>query len=164
MDSIFCSSLSAHSLNMSKLQTNADDCADGIPIPIVKLNRWTIVVSVIVALILQQPLITTALFVVLLLATMFGPRGSLIFQIGKRAFAKQNLTAPREDRRLMRFNNTIAVVMLGIAQIAFVAGAPVVGWTLGIAIVIAASVALAGFCVGCFFYYQFRLQKTRLFG
>ena len=149
---------------MSKLQTNSDDCADGIPIPIVKLNRWVIVVSVIVALILQQPLITTALFVVLLLATVFGPRGSLIFQVGKRVFAKQNLTAPREDRRLMRFNNTIAVVMLGIAQIAFVAGAPVVGWALAIAIVIAASVALAGFCIGCFFYYQFRLQKTRLFG
>ena len=149
---------------MSKTQTNSDACADGIPDPIVKLNRWIIVVSVIVALILQQPLITTALFVVLLLATVLGPRGSLIFQIGKRIFAKQNLTAPREDRRLMRFNNTIAVVMLGIAQITFVAGAPVVGWTLGIAIVIAASVALAGFCVGCFFYYQFRLQKTRLFG
>jgi len=117
-----------------------------------------------VALILQQPLITTALFVVLLLATVFGPRGSLIFQIGKRAFARQNLTAPREDRRLMRFNNSIAVVMLGIAQIAFMAGASAVGWALAIAIVIAASVALAGFCIGCFFYYQFKLQKTRLFG
>jgi len=31
-------------------------------------------------------------------------------------------------------------------------------------LVTAASVALAGFCVGCFFYYQFKLQKTQLFG
>ena len=148
----------------STLRVPAADCADGIPEPIVKLNRATIVVCVILALILQQPLIISALFLVILSATVFGPRGSLIFQIGSRLFAQQNLTATREDRRLMRFNNTIASVMLGGAQIAFLLGAATVGWVLAIGVAVAAAVALAGFCLGCFLYYQFRLQRTRLFG
>jgi hypothetical protein len=29
---------------------------------------------------------------------------------------------------------------------------------------IAAAVALGGFCFGCFLYYQFNLQRYRLFG
>jgi hypothetical protein len=28
----------------------------------------------------------------------------------------------------------------------------------------AAGVALAGFCVGCFFYYRYRAYRSRLFG
>ena len=31
------------------------DCADGIPMPIVRLNRWMIVVGVLVGLVTQQP-------------------------------------------------------------------------------------------------------------
>jgi hypothetical protein len=137
---------------------------DDIPLPIVKLNRWTLVVSVAAALLLQQPLITTALFLLLLPATLFGQRTSLIFQTGKRLFAAQNAVAEREDRRLQRFNNTIATVLLGAAQIAFGFGWTVVGWGLSLAVAAAAAVALAGFCVGCFLYYQFKLNRYRLFG
>ena len=64
----------------------------------------------------------------------------------------------------MRFNNLIATLLLGFAQVAFILGAPVVGWALALMVAVAASVALAGFCVGCFIYYQFRLQRYRVFG
>jgi hypothetical protein len=140
------------------------ECKDGIPMPIVKLNRWVIVVGVLVGLLMQQPLITTALFVVLLLAVLFGPRGSLVFRAGSILFAKQNLTAEREDRRLMKFNNTIAVVLFGLAQVFFLIGLPTVGWAFSIMVAVAASIALAGFCIGCFLFFQFKVQKTRLFG
>lgn len=135
-----------------------------IPLPIVRLNRWTLVVGVLVGLAFQQPLVTTALFAILLPAVTIGQRASLIFHVGKRLFARQLPAAPREDRRLQRFNNTIATVLLGAAQVAFALGAPVVGWTLALLVAAAAAVALAGFCVGCFFYYQFKLQRYRLFG
>lgn len=138
-------------------------CLD-IPLPVVKLNRWVLFAGILAGLILQQPLFTTLLFVLLVPAVLFGQRRSLIFQIGKRVFAKQIPSAEREDRRLMRFNNSIALILLGAAQIAFLLNVPVVGWTLALMVAVAAGVALAGFCVGCFLYYQFRLQRYRLFG
>lgn len=137
---------------------------DGIPLPIVKLNRWTLVIGIVAGLITQQPLWTAALFVIVLLAVLFGRRWSLVYQVGQRVLARQIATAEREDRRLMRFNNTIAVLLLGAAQIAFVLGVPVVGWVLAGMVALAASIALAGFCVGCFLYFQFKLNRTRLFG
>jgi hypothetical protein len=139
-----------------------------IPLPIVKLNRWVLVVGVLSGLLLQQPLFTTALFAVILSAVLFGRRGSLIFQIGKRLLAKRNATAQREGRvedpRLMRFNNTIAAILLGGAQLAFLFGLSVVGWALSLAVAIAAGVALAGFCLGCFLYFRYRMNRYRLFG
>lgn len=141
----------------------------GIPQPIVRLNRATLVVGIVAGVLLQQPLLTTALFAILLGAVAFGPRGSLIHHVGKRVFARRIAKdeaegVPPEDRRLMRFNNGIALVLLGSAQIAFVLGAPVVGWILAGFVAVAASVALAGFCVGCFLFYQLKLQRTRIFG
>ena len=53
-----------------------------IPLPIVQLNRWVLVVGVVGGLILRQPLLTTALFFVVVSAVLFGRRGSLIFQAG----------------------------------------------------------------------------------
>ena len=139
------------------------DCAD-IPVPIVKLNRWTLVIGIISALVLQQPLITTALFLILLPATLLGQPGSMIYKAGQRLFARQILTARREDRRLQRFNNTIATVLLGGAQLAFLLNLPLAGWLLSSMVAIAAGVALAGFCVGCFLYFQFKINRYRLFG
>jgi len=137
----------------------------GIPLPIVTLNRWTIVVTIVLALILQQPWITTALLIVLLGSVVFGPPGSLIFQLGRRVLSGPVSRAKErgevEDRRLMRFNNTIAVIFLALAQIAFLLDATIVGWALALVVVIAASVALAGFCVGCFIFYRFRLAQYR---
>ena len=135
-----------------------------IPVPIVRLNRWMLVIGILGGLALQQPLATTLLFAILLPATVIGQRASLIFQVGKRLFARQLPTAEREDRRMQRFNNSIATILLGAAQIAFLAGAPVAGWVLALMVAAAAAIALAGFCIGCFLYYQFKLQRFRLFG
>ena len=64
----------------------------------------------------------------------------------------------------MRFNNSIAVVLLGLAQVAFLLGVPVAGWTLSLMVAVAAGVALAGFCFGCFLFLRFRLYRYRLLG
>ncbi len=136
----------------------------GIPLPIVKLNRAALLAGVLIALLFQQPLIVTLLFIIILLAAVFGRKGSLVFFLGSRLFARQNLTAATEDPKLMRFNNSIAAVLLGSAQIAFLSGSPLVGWIFSGVVAVAASVALAGFCFGCFLFYQFNLQRFRLFG
>ncbi len=139
----------------------------GIPLPLVKLNRWVLVVGVVSGLLLQQPLFTTVLFVMMLSAVLFGRRGSLIFQVGRRLLAKRNAAAQRagnvEDPQLVRFNNSIAAILLGGAQLAFLFGLGWVGWVLSVAVAVAAGVALAGFCLGCFLYFQFRMNRYRLF-
>lgn len=146
-------------VNQSMLQ--GPNCED-VPLPIVKLNRWFLLLGVLGGLVFQQPLVTTVLFLILLPATVFGQRFSLIFHTGSRLFAGSIPLAEREDRRLQRFNNTIATVLLGSAQVAFLAGWTTLGWGLSVAVAVAASVALAGFCVGCFLYYQFKLNRYRL--
>ena len=135
-----------------------------IPLPIVRLNRWMLVVGILGSLALGQPLVTTILFAILLPATAIGQRASLVFQVGKRLYARQIPTAEREDRRMQRFNNAIATILLGAAQLAFLAGVPTVGWVLALMVAIAAAIALTGFCIGCFLYYQLKLQRFRLFG
>lgn len=136
-------------------------CADGIPMPIVRLNRAVIVTGVAAAIVLQQPLITAVLFVLILPAALIGRRASPIFALGSRLFARQNIDAELEDPGLMRFNNSIAAFMLGGAQIAFVLGANAIGYGLAAAVGLAALVALLGFCLGCFLYFQFKLNTRR---
>ncbi|NTU94268.1 MAG: DUF4395 domain-containing protein [Chlorobiaceae bacterium] len=137
---------------------------NGIPLPIVKFNRWLLLGGVSLAILINQPLITTLLFLLLLTSVVFGRRGSLIFLVGSKLFAKSSLTAPTEDGGLMRFNNSIALILLGIAQIAFIARFPLAGWIFSGFVAVAAAIALSGFCFGCFLYYQFNLQRYRLFG
>ncbi len=140
----------------------------GIPMPIVTLNRLTLLIGVLLGLATRQPFVTTLLLLILLPATLLGARGSLIVYIGKRILATPIAAAVAagqvEDRRLMRFNNTIATMLLGLAQLAFLLGASALGWALALAVAAAAAVALAGFCVGCFLYYQFKINRYRLFG
>lgn len=143
---------------------NLDNMCRDIPMPIVKLNRWVLVIGILAGLALGQPLVTTALLLILLPAVLWGQKASLVFQIGSRLFAARIPGAPTEDHRLMRFNNSIACIFLGLAQIGFLTGRPVLGWALSLAVVVAASVALMGFCVGCFLYFQFKLNRYRLFG
>lgn len=152
------------SANNHRSNPDTQGCVDGIPMPIVRFNRAVLVIGISLGLLLQQPLFTTLLFLILLPTVLYGQRGSLIFQIGKRVFARQNERAETEDKRLMRFNNLIATFLLGLAQIAFLLGAPVVGWAFAVMVAAAAAVALAGFCLGCFLYYQFKLQRLRFLG
>lgn len=136
----------------------------GIPMPIVRLNRWVIVLGVVAAMLLRQPLITTALFIIIAPAAVFGSRGSLIYLIGSRIFARRNATAQTEDRRLMRFNNMLAALMLGLAQVSFLARIPIAGWIFSAMVALAAALALAGFCFGCFLFFRFNMARYRIFG
>jgi hypothetical protein len=136
----------------------------GIPQPIVKLNQSILLAGVIAGIVFQQPLITTALFIITLGSVLFGKKGSLVYAVGSRILEKQNRDAATDDPRLVRFNNSIAMLLLGFAQIAFLLGAPLAGWILAGMLGIATAVALCGFCLGCFLFYQFNIQRYKLFG
>lgn len=136
----------------------------GVPLPIVKLNRWTLLAGVLLAVLLKQPLITTGLFLILLPTVLFGQKASLIFKIGTYLPAAKVPTVEREDQHLQRFNNSIATLLLGGAQVAFLLGQTTLAWALSLVVATAAAIALLGFCVGCFLYFQFKLNRYRLLG
>ena len=140
------------------------DCSSLVPQPIVRLNRATILGGVIVAYLLHAPFITTLLFAVVGLAAAFGRRASAIFWLGTIVLRPSVGRADGEDPRLMRFNNSLAAVALGAAQIAFLFHAPIAGWLFCGITALAAAVALGGFCVGCFLFFQFKVHRARLFG
>jgi hypothetical protein len=149
-----------------RLETAASpspDCATLIPMPIVRLNRATILLGVVLAFILHAPWITTGLFLIVAPAALFGRRASLIYLIGSRVL-RFPAAADGEDPRLMRFNNGLAATFIGLAQLAFVLRLPLLGWILAGLTALASAAALAGFCLGCVLFYQFKLNRSRLFG
>jgi hypothetical protein len=136
----------------------------GVPFPIVTLNRAVLTFGVLVSLLTQQIWIITILFLIILPTTLFGKRFSLIYYIGNILFKKQIQNSQYEDAGLQRFNNTIATTLLGFSQISFLAGQSILGWIFASMVMLASGVALLGFCIGCFLYYQFKIQRYRIFG
>ena len=142
--------------------------ADATPQPIITLGHSVTVAGVLAALLLPQPLLPTLLAAVPAPAVLRGPRASLSRRLGTRLFPRQNAAARAagrvEDRRLVRFNDTLALSLLLLAQGAFLLGAPAVGWALALTLGVVAGIALAGFCLGCFLSHQLGLQRSRLLG
>ncbi|PKO11390.1 MAG: DUF4395 domain-containing protein [Chloroflexi bacterium HGW-Chloroflexi-2] len=136
----------------------------GVPFPIVTLNRAVLTFGVLVSLLTQQIWIITILFLIILPTTLFGKRFSLVYYIGNILFKKQIQISQYEDAGLQRFNNTIATTLLGFSQISFLAGQSILGWIFASMVMLASGVALLGFCIGCFLYYQFKIQRYRIFG
>lgn len=145
------------------MQGGQDAVRNGIPLPIVALNRWILLGGVIVAFALQQPWMIALLLVMLVSAIAFGPRGSVPFQAGIRLIPGRIREAKEsgdvEDRRLMRFNNSIAATLFALSLASFAFDAPTLGWLLAGMVAVASAVALAGFCFGCFIFYRFRLAQ-----
>jgi hypothetical protein len=137
---------------------------DDIPVPIVILSRWVYVTVLLAAVLLQQPWLTTVILAIVLPPVLWGRKWNVIGMVGRKLYGAQLRTAEREDRSLIHFNNMIVVVLLGLAQVAFLLGDGLVGWILTGMVILAAGLALAGFCVGCVIYYQFKLTRYKVFG
>ena len=55
-----------------------------------------------------------------------------------------------------RFAMLVGTLFNGVGTLALIAGAPLVGWALVWIVIVLANLNLwAGFCLGCWFYYQF---------
>lgn len=138
--------------------------SDDIPLPVVTLSRWFYVLCLLAGFALQQPLLTTLVLVVALLPFIGGREWNVFAHLGRRLYGRKLASAPREDRRLIRFNNMILIVMLTVAQPLFFLGLHTAGWVLAGVVAAAAGAALAGYCVGCMLYLQLKLHRYRFFG
>jgi hypothetical protein len=132
-----------------------------IPIPYVRANQAGIVLFVLLAILLQQPLLIALLWIIEVLPMVFGIRANLFVAIAKPFLSNKIKGAATESQELLRFNNSIAVTLLSIAVICFgIDGASIMGYVFAGMVAVAAFIAICGYCVGCFLYYQWK-RRTR---
>ena len=144
-------------IKVHELTNNPKD----VPIPVLNFSRWVYFIILVSGIVLQKPWETSILLVLLLPVILFGKKWNIIGRVGKSLLASRIQGSLYEDRRLIQFNNILLVIMLILAQIAFVTGNNIIGWVITSMAIAATVLALAGYCVGCFLYYKFKLYKYR---
>ncbi|MCR8631780.1 DUF4395 domain-containing protein [Paenibacillus radicis (ex Xue et al. 2023)] len=128
-----------------------------IPVPYVRANQAGIVLFVVLAIVLQQPVFIAAIWAIQVIGLWRGFRANLIVRLATPFLASRVAGAQTESAELLRFNNSIAVILLTISLFCFwVIHSAVAGYIAAAMVAIAALIAICGFCVGCFLYYQFK--------
>lgn len=129
-----------------------------IPRPLVQTNRAFIVTSVILGFLVSPViLLIPVIFGILSLGFNFNP----VMRIARNFLKKPSRDYKQEDREDQRFNQWLSTGMLALAVSGFYTGLPVLGYIFGIMVGLAASVALMGFCVGCYIRFQYNQWKFR---
>lgn len=130
-----------------------------IPMPYIKANQAGIVLFTVAALLLQQPWILVALWLIQVIGLWPGKQWNLFVQMAKPLLN----TAAQETQaaELQRFNNILAVSFLTLSLLAFS-----VGWTIAAnlfagLLIAAAGAALLGYCIGCTMYYRYKQIVAR---
>lgn len=133
-----------------------------IPQTLVRANQWMMVILTLLAIIFQSIwlLVITAIFIYTSLA--FGPKANVAFIITKQLTTIDLSKDDTESAVLTRFNQSIAASLITIAIILYIFTNHWLTWVITGMVTVAATVALLGFCVGCFLYYQFKKQSYRL--
>ncbi|WP_407270944.1 DUF4395 domain-containing protein [Radiobacillus sp. PE A8.2] len=133
-----------------------------IPKPLVQINQAFLVISVILALVFFKAILIIPFTIgVYTLLTKNNP----IIQFSKRFLTKPLNQYTPEDKDQQLFNQWIATICLGFSIVFFYFGLNIVGYVFSIMVVIAAGVALMGFCIGCtirFRYLMWKNKRTKL--
>ncbi|MDM8150190.1 DUF4395 domain-containing protein [Priestia megaterium] len=129
-----------------------------IPKPLVQLNQLFIVITVLIALLAAKWLLLLPFLVgVVTLATKRNP----VIMAGKKLLKKPASSYQMEDRDQQLFNQWIATVCIGIAFISFLLGYTLVGYVFSAMVILAAGVALMGYCIGCTIRYRYMMWKYK---
>ena len=131
----------------------------GIPRPLVKTNQSFIVISVLAALL-------TGAYWILALPLAAGLSGLLfgynpVIKLAAKFLTKERSAYVLEDPEQQQFNQGIAVFCLAGGLISFLAGWTVAAYIFTVMVAVAATVAILGFCIGCFIHYQWRMYTYR---
>ena len=131
-----------------------------------RTNQAVLAVALLVGFLVDWRPVVVILAVVLFLGAAFGPRYGPVLRFYAEV-VRPRLAPPAEleDPRPPRFAAAIGVAFLLAADIAFLAGAPGLGWAL--ALVVAALAGLAattGICIGCEAYLALARLRGRPLG
>jgi len=137
--------------------------AKEVPVPYVKANQTGIVLSVIAAFAFQEPWVLAALSLIQVIGLASAGKYNLFVRLAKPWLRVTG--SHTEAYELQRFNNTLAVSFLTLSLLSFSLGWTVAGYVFAAMLFAAAGAALAGYCIGCTIYYQYKkwraLRKLR---
>ena len=129
-----------------------------IPKPLVQTNQAFIVVTVLAALWLQPAILLLPFAVgVYTLMTKKNP----VIQFSRRFLKKPLTSYQQEDKDQQLFNQWIATICLGLSLISFSLGIHLAAYAFSIMVIIAAGVALMGYCIGCTIRYRYIMWKHK---
>jgi len=130
-----------------------------IPRPLVRANQWTILLCTVASWFVAPWL--------LLIPLIFNLGGLLfnfnpIIKIGRLFLKKAPTAYIPEDVTQQKFNSCIVIVCTALAFIGFTFGLPVLGYIFSIMVALASGIAILGFCIGCFLFFQINQLKYRM--
>ncbi|RXZ82516.1 DUF4395 domain-containing protein [Paenibacillaceae bacterium] len=131
-----------------------------IPMPLIKANQLGIVVFIVLALLLQQPVFIYLLWAVQAIAFIAGQKGNLFVIAAKPLLRSKLVDAETQALELARFNQSIAVGLLTVSSALLLLGWLVAGYIAAGFVLVAAGAAVLGYCVGCTIYFQYKKWKA----
>nr|WP_106782418.1 DUF4395 domain-containing protein [Lysinibacillus timonensis] len=136
---------------MSKIQS--------IPRPLVRTNQWIIFISVVITWVTGYEWVLVVPLVANLMGILFN--FNPIMKFARLFLIKEGKTYIPEDITQQKFNACIASFCLAVGFISFLLGWNIVGYVFTILVAVASFIAILGFCVGCFIFYQFKQFQYR---
>lgn len=130
-----------------------------IPRPLVRINQSFIALSALLYLISSQVyfLILPIVFGISSLVLNYNP----IIEFSKKILKKPKNEYIQEDVAQQRFNQMLALTMFVLSFISYYLNIQWLSVTFAIMVFLASTIAILGFCIGCFIHYQFNMWKYR---
>jgi hypothetical protein len=126
-----------------------------------RFNQAVLAVALLAGFLFDWRPVVPLFAAVLFLGAAFGPRYGPFLRLYADVI-RPRLAPPRvfEDPRAPRFAAAVGVAFLGLGSLAFLAGAPGVGWALALVVAVLAGVAaVTGLCVGCEIWLLFARRR-----
>lgn len=128
-----------------------------------RTNQAVLAVALLAGFLADWRAVVPVFALVLFLGAAFGPRYGPVLAFYAKVI-KPRLGPPPEleDPRPPRFSAVVGVVFLVASTVAFLAGAPGLGWVLALVVAaLAGLAAVTGICVGCEMYLWFARLRGR---
>lgn len=132
---------------------------NSIPRPLVRLNQSMIAISSISYIITGMSWILIIPILIGFSSLFLNYNPLMVF--GKRFLRKSVEEYVQEDKSQQRFNQILALLMLIGAYLSLTLKLVFLSYIFAMMVFIASSVAILGFCIGCFIHYQFSMWKYR---
>lgn len=128
-----------------------------IPRPLVRLNQSFIALSAILYLLSSNRLFLV--LPILLGLSSIVLNYNPLFVLGKKFLKKPMNEYIQEDKAQQRFNQILALSMYILAFVSISLGQVLVSYIFAAMVFLASTIALLGFCIGCFIHYQYHMWK-----
>ncbi|WP_339306822.1 DUF4395 domain-containing protein [Paenibacillus sp. FSL L8-0435] len=125
-----------------------------IPMRYVKANQVGIVLFVLLSFVFNPLVVLGLLWIIQVVGLVSSGKLNLFVQIGKVVLTGQGTETQAVE--LQRFNNILAVLFLSLALISFSLSWVAAGYVFSVMLLMAASAALLGYCVGCTVYFWYK--------